>query len=89
MSVPRLSVSGSLRLTAWLDDVCSADGWAATPPGMRGVLNDAPSIHSLDAPLAGASVARWCAGHRVETAEGVFGIRVGWTGGPGPAPTGL
>jgi len=42
---------------------------------MRGVLNDAPSIHFLDATLASAFVARWCAGHGVETAEGVFRIR--------------
>jgi hypothetical protein len=46
-----------------------------TPTGMRGVLNDALSIRLLDATLASAFVARWCAGHRVETAEGVFRIR--------------
>jgi hypothetical protein len=39
---------------------------------MRGVLNDAVSIYFLDATLASAFVARWCAGYKVETAEGVF-----------------
>jgi hypothetical protein len=39
-----------------------------------GVLNDAVSIYFLDATLAGAFVARWCAGHRVETAGGVFQV---------------
>ena len=51
------------------------DGWAMTPSGMRGVLNDAVSIYFLDATLASAFVARWCAGYKVETAEGVFRVR--------------
>jgi hypothetical protein len=42
---------------------------------MRGVLNDALSIHFLDATLASAFVAWWCAGYKVETAEGVFRVR--------------
>jgi hypothetical protein len=46
-----------------------------TPSGMRGVLNDAVSIYFLDATLASAFVGRWCAGSRVETDGGVFGIR--------------
>jgi hypothetical protein len=33
------------------------------------------SIYFLDATLAGAFVARWCAGSRVETEGGVFWIR--------------
>jgi hypothetical protein len=45
-----------------------------TPSGMRGVLNDAVSIYFLDATLASAFVARWCAGSKVETAEGVFRV---------------
>jgi hypothetical protein len=49
--------------------------WAMTPSGLRGVLNDAVSIYFLDATLASAFVARWCAGDKVETAEGVFRIR--------------
>jgi hypothetical protein len=63
------------QLTAWLDENCGADGWVMTPSGMRGVLNDAVSIYFLDTTLAGAFVARWCAGHRVETAGGVFQVR--------------
>jgi hypothetical protein len=62
-------------MTAWLDENCGADGWAMTPSGMRGVLNDAVSIYFLDATLASAFVARWCAGSRVETDGGLFRIR--------------
>jgi hypothetical protein len=39
------------EMTAWLDENCGADGWAITPSGMRGVLNDAVSIYFLDPPL--------------------------------------
>jgi len=46
-----------------------------TPSGMRGVLNDAVSIYFLDATLASAFVARWCAGYKVETANGMFHVR--------------
>jgi len=42
---------------------------------MRGVLNDAVSIYFLDATIASAFVARWCAGYKVETADGVFQVR--------------
>ena len=63
------------QMTTWLDENCGADGWAMTPSGMRGVLNDAISIYFLDATIAGAFVARWCAGYRVETAGGVFQMR--------------
>ena len=49
------------EMTAWLDENCGADGWAITPSGVRGVLNDAVSIYFLDAMLASAFVARWCA----------------------------
>jgi len=63
------------QMTAWLDDNCGSDGWAMTPSGMRGVLNDAVSIYFADATLASAFVARWCAGYRVETAGGVFQVR--------------
>ena len=63
------------RLTAWLDQNCGADGWAVTPSGMRGVLNDAISIYFADATLAGAFVARWCVGSKVEMAGGVLQVR--------------
>jgi hypothetical protein len=35
------------HIAAWLDENCGADGWAMTPSGMRGVLNDAVSIYFL------------------------------------------
>ena len=63
------------RMTAWLDENCGVDGWAITPSGTRGVLNDALSIYFGNATIAGAFVARWCVGTKVETAEGVFQIR--------------
>ena len=49
------------EITEWLDGNCGADGWAITPFGMRGVLNDAVSIYFIDDTLASAFVARWCA----------------------------
>jgi hypothetical protein len=63
------------QISAWLDENCGADGWAITPSGMRGVLNDAISIYSADATLASAFVPRWRAGSKVETIEGVFQVR--------------
>jgi hypothetical protein len=63
------------EMTAWLDENCGSDGWAMTPSGMRGVINEAVSIFFLDATLASAFVARWCAGYKIETAEGVFRVR--------------
>jgi hypothetical protein len=62
-------------ITAWLDENCGADGWAMTPSGTRGVLNDALSIYFADATLANAFVARWCVGARVEATGGVFQVR--------------
>jgi hypothetical protein len=38
-------------MTAWLDENCGADGWAMTPSGTRGVLNDALLIYFADAAL--------------------------------------
>jgi len=63
------------EMTAWLDENCGSDGWAMTPSGMRGVVNDAVSIYFLDATLASAFVARWCAASRVQTDGGVFRLR--------------
>jgi hypothetical protein len=63
------------QITAWLDENCGADGWAMMPSGMRGVLNEAVSIYFLDATLATAFVARWCARYTVETTDGVFRLR--------------
>ena len=63
------------QMTNWLDENCGADGWAMTPSGTRGALNDALSIYFADATLARAFVARWCVGAKVETAGGVFQVR--------------
>src|SRR5262249_49700312 len=63
------------QMTAWLDENCGSDGWAMTPSGMRGVLNDAISLYFADATLAGALVARWGVGSKAEPAGGVFQVR--------------
>jgi hypothetical protein len=63
------------QITTWLDENCGANGWALTPSGTRGVLNDALSIYFADATLASAFVARWCVGSKAETAGGVFEVR--------------
>ena len=63
------------QMHTWLDGNCGAAGWAMTPSGMRGVINDAVAVYFLDATLASAFVARWCAGCRVEVSEGAFRIR--------------
>src|SRR5216683_662538 len=76
VGVPLEGLGGRLdQMRAWLDGNCGADGWALTPSGVRGVSNDALSIYFLDPTLASAFVARWCAGYKVETAEGVFRVR--------------
>src|ERR1700730_5487499 len=62
----------AIQITAWLDENCGADGWAMTPSGVRGVLNDAVSIYFADATLASAFVAHWCVGYKVETADGAW-----------------
>jgi hypothetical protein len=63
------------QIAAWLDENCGADGWAMTPSGTRGVLNDALSIYFADATLASAFVVRWCAVPKAATAGGVFQVR--------------
>jgi len=63
------------QLKAWLDDNCGADGWAMTPSGLRGVVNDAVAVYFGDATLASAFVARWCRGDRAEIVEGAFRVR--------------
>jgi hypothetical protein len=63
------------QLAAWLDENCGTDGWAITPSGTRGVLNDAVSIYFADAALPSAFVARWCVRAKIETTGGVFQVR--------------
>ncbi len=62
------------QIRRWLDANCGADGWLMTPAGLHGVVNDAIAIYLNDATLAGAFVARWCAGYQVESADGVFQV---------------
>src|ERR1700704_4423402 len=63
------------QMQSWLDQNAGADGWAMTPSGIRGVVNDAVAIHFADATIASAFVARWCVGHRAESLDGPFRIR--------------
>jgi len=65
------------QMRAWLDRNCGADGWTLTPSGMRGARNDRhfDLLPRSYPSLAAAFVARWCAGYKVETAEGVFRVR--------------
>jgi hypothetical protein len=46
-----------------------------TPCGLFGVVNDAVAVYFLDATLAAAFVARWCAGSKIEIGDGVFRVR--------------
>jgi len=66
------------RLTAiheWLDRNAGADGWVMTPSGVRGPVNDAVAVYFADATIAAGFVARWCAGHRAESRDGLFRVR--------------
>ena len=63
------------HMQAWLDENCGADGWAMTPAGLRGVVNDAVAIYFLDASSAAAFVSRWCAVSKVEMSDGAFQVR--------------
>ena len=76
LGVPIGGFGGHLTgMHAWLDENCGADGWAMTPAGLRGVVNDAVAIYFLDAVAAAAFVSRWCAGSNVEISEGAFRVR--------------
>jgi len=65
------------QMHRWLDQNAGADGWAMTPSGARGVVNDAIALYFADAAIASAFVARWCAGHKAEVAKGLLRIRDG------------
>jgi hypothetical protein len=76
IAVPPAGLGKQLtQMQDWLDHNAGADGWAMTPSGERGVLNDAISIHLTDATIASAFVARWCVGYRPEASDGVYRIR--------------
>jgi len=66
---------GSTRSRHGSMRIAGANGWAMTPSGTRGVLNDAASIYFADVTLAGAFAARWCAGYKVETSGGAYQVR--------------
>jgi hypothetical protein len=51
-------------MQSWLDQNAGADGWAMTPSGTRGVVNDAVAVHFADVVIASAFVARWCRAQR-------------------------
>ena len=40
------------QMHQWLDQNAGADGWAMTPSGTRGVVNDATAIYFADAAIA-------------------------------------
>src|SRR4051812_29212484 len=63
------------EMHAWLDANCGADGWAMTPAGLRGIVNDAVALYFPDTALASVFVARWCAGQKPETIAGAFRFR--------------
>src|SRR5689334_22140063 len=63
------------RMHEWLDQNAGADGWAMTPSGTRGVVNDAFALYLADATIAAGFVARWCVGHRAESRDGVLQVR--------------
>ncbi len=63
------------QMQSWLDQNAGADGWAMTPSGVRGVVNDAVAIHFADVAIASAFVARWCRAQRVEIADGSYRVR--------------
>jgi hypothetical protein len=76
LAVPAVGLGERLdHIYAWLDQNAGADGWAMTPCGIRTVVNDAIAVYFAEAPIASAFVARWCAGSKAETMNGLFRIR--------------
>jgi hypothetical protein len=45
IAVPPNGLGQRHQMIVWLDENCGAGGWAMTPSGMRGVVNDALSIY--------------------------------------------
>jgi hypothetical protein len=62
------------NLHHWLDQNAGAEGWAMTPSGARGVVNDAIAVYFADATIASAIVARWCVGQKAEVAKGLLRV---------------
>lgn len=63
------------QMHTWLDQNAGADGWAMTPSGIRTVINDAVAVYFAVAAITSAFVARWCAGHRAASQDGLFQVR--------------
>src|SRR5712671_1805972 len=63
------------QMQTWLDQNAGAAGWATTPSGIRTVINDVVAVYFADATIASAFVARWCAGHRAASQDGLFQVR--------------
>ena len=75
VTVPANGIARLTEINAWLDENCGADGWAMTPAGLRGVVNDAVAIYFPDTALARAFVARWCTGQKPEIEQGALQLR--------------
>jgi hypothetical protein len=76
LSIPTGGLGERLnQMHEWLDQNAGAGGWAMTPSGSRGVVNDAVAVYFADATIAAGFVARWCAGHKAEAADGLFRVR--------------
>jgi hypothetical protein len=76
IAIPPQGLGWQLEIIhAWLEETCGIDGWATSPVGLAGLLNDAIAFYFADAAFAHAFVARFCCGYRVEAIEGAFAIR--------------
>lgn len=63
------------QIFAWLDANCGFDRWTSTPSSTRGVVNDGLAIYFVDAMIASAFVARWCASRKIEIVDGAYRVR--------------
>ena len=45
IAIPKTGVVALHEIHSWLDANCGADGWAITPAGFRGVVNDAMAVY--------------------------------------------
>ena len=78
IAVPPEGLGRQLEIIhGWLDETCGAEGCAAAPAGLAGVVNDAIAFYFADAALAHAFVARFCCGYWAETIADAFAFRNG------------
>lgn len=65
VAVPPAGLGRQLAIMrAWLDENCGSPGWAATPAGNGGVINDALAFYFADRAAAHAFVERFSCGYR-------------------------